>query len=156
MAATIKEWRRYHLPALFATMVTAVALLAPGDWVLGLVYALGPEGLEQWLESQAMNGSGSGLDKLVHLTLFFVLTGLVYRSLSILSPVFHAWPLLCAAATSLYGFGLELLQALEPARSAEILDGVADMAGAVLSVGSIHLLRTRTSSGRPRLPTGRG
>jgi VanZ family protein len=88
-----------------------------------------------------------GTDKIVHL-LVFALLAWTGRTAGI-----RPWPLLAGLAA--YAVASEVLQGLLPiGRSGDVLDGLTDVAGALLGLG-IHAatarLRTGERSGRSRL-----
>ncbi|MEV1293475.1 VanZ family protein [Pseudonocardia sp. NPDC049635] len=82
-----------------------------------------------------------GTDKVVHLAVFALLA-VTGRMAGI-----RAWPLL--AGLVVYAAASEVLQALLPlGRSGDLLDGLADVAGAVLGIGLYALFdRSRTRAG---------
>lgn len=128
-----------HLPALLAAALTALLLLVPVDGPLTAAAGLGWDWMPSWLESQVSRGDGGVADKLFHGALFFALTVLVHRSLSRLSVRFRRAPIGSALVTTAYGLVLELLQVSLAARSAEFADGLANAAGALLSVACLRL-----------------
>ena len=71
-----------------------------------------------------------GLDQVVHLTLFFVLTWLWLQAVAERSLIRSLVVLLAAFA---FAFGSEWYQHFLPARSMDVFDGVADSVGAVLA-----------------------
>ncbi len=117
-----------HAAAAVAAVAVAVGLLAPVDDLLDLGGGLGPW---RWFD---LGRSGTGSDKAVHFLVFLVLAVLAHRSLGELAPAFRRQPALSGLITLGYGWLLEGLQLLVPARSFEVADGVADALGVGLAV----------------------
>ena len=83
-----------------------------------------------------------GLDKVVHLSLFFVLTWLWLQAVAGRSV---SRSLVVVLAAFAFAFGSEWYQHFLPARSMDVFDGVADSIGAVIAWGvwAIELVWTR-------------
>ncbi len=110
----------HHLPAAVWLLLTTVALALPSNM------ADLPEWVPRWLHFQA-------LDKVIHAFLFLGTGLLLARSLrrfrGLWKPLLVAF--LLAAA---YGAATEVAQGLFTDRDAEVLDAVADAAGAAVGV----------------------
>lgn len=110
------------------------------EWLTSIAQRLGIEWHQDRFGGLAITG---GFDKVVHVVLFFWLTVMIYRSLWRLNDRLRQ-PLWSGAVATLHGIVLELLQGLSTARSSDLLDGLADAVGALLSVGSIYLFEALT------------
>jgi VanZ family protein len=130
-----------YIPALTWALLTAVALLMPGDplqetgawfdlpeWLELLVDKLG-----NWLEPWA--------DKLVHFGLFLVLAFLVRRSFYSTSSDSEGAVVKTLAVTLSYIVILEIAQIWIPGRGWETMDLVAGFAGAVAALLLLQLKR---------------
>lgn len=91
------------------------------------------------LPGQALPAVGVGFDKVAHLGLYGVLGALVSRALLVDGWARGGWLAVLAALLALAGLD-ELHQALVPGRSTEMLDWIADAAGAVTGMATGRLL----------------
>jgi VanZ family protein len=115
-------------------------------WVPALLWA----GLLFWLSSRSQLPSPRipHVDKVEHATAYGVLAWLAMRALSA-SSADAAWG---AVLASLYGVSDEIHQAFVPGRSSDVLDWMADTAGALLMLYLFRRLRERRAAAHPNLP----
>ena len=130
-----------HLPALTWALLTAVALLMPGD---PLQETGGWFDLPEWLEllvDKLGHWLGPRVDKLVHFGVFLVLALLVRRSFYDTSRDLEG-ALKTLAVTLPYIFVLELAQIWIPGRGWETMDLVAGFAGALVAMLLLQVNRS--------------
>lgn len=118
----------HRATAIAALLATAILLSLPGNWIESLQSFIHP--WWPWPAS-GMASSGIPLDKVVHVSLFFVCGALFVRGWSFLR---QRWYLLCGLLL-LFGVLTELIQRYVPGRSASVGDLVADAVGILLGVG---------------------
>lgn len=91
-----------------------------------------------------------GLDKVAHLSLFFVLTWLWLQAVADRSLFRSALVVVAAFA---FAFGSEWYQHFLPARSMDVFDGIADSVGAVIAwvvwAAEVAWTRRRNKSSNP-------
>lgn len=117
-------------------------------WLLVAVYCLGIF-LQSAFPTPGDLPGFAGVDKLVHLVVYLLL-GLLFAhaySLSIQKPTMFSLFLLAWLSAVLYGASDEVHQAFVAARSAEILDWLADSVGGAIGVALYLRLR------RPQIGT---
>lgn len=144
MRETVRHLLFRHLPVVLWTGVVALALGLPGGAVAS------------WSDRLWLPWVDPHLDKVVHFVLFAVMAALAARSFAVLSsphfglraatrrPLATGFLLACA-----YGGIAELAQRWLGERSADLLDFLADVAGAALAVGLMALRRRSGAAGRP-------
>jgi len=130
-----------HVAALTWALLTAVALLLPGDPLqeTGAWFDL-PEWLELLVEKVG-HWLGPWVDKLVHFCLFLVLAWLVRRSFYSTSSESEGAMVKTLAVTLPYIVILEIAQIWIPGRGWETMDLVAGFAGALVAVFLLQVSR---------------
>jgi VanZ family protein len=95
-----------------------------------------------------MNELPTGSDKWMHFIAYTGLGGLLAAWLSARGASIRKLWLVVPAVCLAYAAADELLQQLVPTRSADILDGLADLAGAITGVAAVSVLRLLRSRRR--------
>ena len=88
-----------------------------------------------------MNDLPGGSDKWMHYIAYTGLGGLLAAWLSARGASIRRLWLVVPAVCLAYATADELLQQLVPTRSADVLDGLADLAGAITGVATVSVLR---------------